>query len=42
MAIRARDRLFMAECLPVIEVSVRKDYKVTYDPAALVKHCPSK
>lgn len=39
---RARDLLFMAECLLVIEVFVRKAYKVVSDPVTLVKHCPSK
>lgn len=39
---RACDQLFMAECLLVIEVFVRKAYEVVSDPVTLVKHCPSK
>ncbi len=39
---RACDQLFMAMCLLVIEVFVRKAYEVVSDPVTLVKHCPSK
>ncbi len=38
----ACDQLFMAVCLLVIEVCVRKAYKVVSDPVTLVKRCPSK